>query len=77
MPVKKKKKESWLDFLPRGTKKRLADKYSITTTAVTYILRREDVVNHPEMVGEARDIALKAMELCHKHAKAVNHAITE
>ncbi|WP_270487850.1 hypothetical protein [Butyricimonas synergistica] len=77
MPVKKKKQESWLDFLPRGTKKRLADKYKITTTAVTYILRREDVVNHPEMVGEARDIALKAMELCHKHAKAVNHAISE
>nr|DAW47293.1 MAG TPA: hypothetical protein [Caudoviricetes sp.] len=75
MPVVKQ--ENWLDFLPRGTKKKLADKYGVTTTAVTYILRREDVLNHPEMVKEAREIAIAKMEECREHANALSHATSE
>ena len=77
MSVMKQENENWLDFLPRGTKKRLADKYGVTTTAVTYILRREDILNHPEIVKEAREIALRAMELYHEHTKALNHVTPE
>lgn len=78
MPVKKNKKtETWLDSLPRGMKKKLADKYNMTTTAVTYILRREDVINHPEMLKDARDAALEAMRNKQEHNEALNHAISE
>ena len=55
----------------------LAGKYGVTTTAVTYILRREDVLNHPEMVKEAREIAIAKMEECREHANALSHAISE
>ena len=67
-----KNKEDWRDYLPHGKKAELAEKYGLSRTAVTKIIRREDVINYPELIEEARNTALRAMDLCRRHAAAVS-----
>ena len=55
-----KNKEDWRDYLPHGKKAELAEKYGLSRTAVTKIIRREDVINYPELIEEARNTALRA-----------------
>lgn len=62
--------EKWQDFLPRGKRAELAKKHGLTRAAVTSILRREDVINYPELITEAMATAQKAMEMCRRHAAA-------
>ena len=57
-------KEDWRDYLPHGKKAELAEKYGLS--------RREDVINYPELIEEARNTALRAMEMCRRHAAAVS-----
>ena len=45
-----KNKEDWRDYLPHGKKAELAEKYGLSRTAVTKIIRREDVINYPELI---------------------------
>ena len=35
-------------------------------------IRREDVINYPELIEEARNTALRAMDMCRRHAAAVS-----
>ena len=58
-----KNKEDWRDYLPHGKKAELAEKYGLSRTAVTKIIRREDVINYT---------ALRAMDMCRRHAAAVS-----
>ena len=48
-----KNKEDWRDYLPHGKKAELAEKYGLSRTAVTKIIRREDVINYPEYSFES------------------------
>ena len=65
-------KEDWRDFLPHGKKAELAEKYGVSRTAVTKIISREDVINYTELSEDAMNTALRAMELCRRHAAAVS-----
>lgn len=69
--------EDWRDYLPRGKRAELAEKYGLSRTAVTKIIRNEDVINHPELIEEARNTALRAIEMCRRHAAAVSGKLSE
>lgn len=69
----KNEMKDWKDFLPRGTKRRLAIKHGLSTTTVTHALKKDDVLNYPDLIEEARSIAFRAIEMCRKHAKAVKN----
>lgn len=61
-------KKDWRTFIPRGTKVRLAQKYGLTVAGVCRIIRKEDVLNYPELMIEAKEIGMKAMDFCRKYA---------
>lgn len=60
-------KKDWRAFIPRGTKARLAQKYGLTLAGVCRIIRKEDVLNYPELMIEVKEIGMKAMDLCRKY----------
>lgn len=70
-----KNKEDWKKFLPRGTNKVLAKKFNLTVMAVSYIIKREDVLNHPDLMSEARKIALHAIDEIQKHSEEVENIL--
>ncbi len=75
--LENEKREDWRDYLPRGTKADLAKKYNLTAVAVGNIIRREDVIKYPNLIKEARRIALNRMKECRKHEKDVGHVVVK
>lgn len=57
--------------MPHGTKSALAKKYGISSAAVAKIIRSGDVINHPDLIKEARTIAFAGMEAEQLHAEEI------
>lgn len=66
-----KAKKEWWDYLPHGTKSALAKKYGISPAAVAKIIRNGDVINHPDLINEARKIAFAGKEAERLHAEEI------